>query len=63
MLPVPGNFTRAVVYILVAIFLYDLQSVIVKFLGERYPVQQLASFRNLFGLIPSLMVLYFQGLA
>ena len=61
MLPVPGNFTRAVVYILVAIFLYDLQSVIVKFLGERYPVQQLASFRNLFGLIPSLMVLYFSG--
>ena len=34
MLPVPGNFTRAVVYILVAIFLYDLQSVIVKFLGS-----------------------------
>ena len=59
--PSPGQFTRAVVYILVAIFLYDLQSVIVKFLGERYPVQQLASFRNLFGLIPSLMVLYFSG--
>jgi len=58
MLPAPSNFVRAVIYILIAIFLFDLQGVIIKYLGDRYPVQQLSSFRNVFGLIPSLMVLY-----
>ena len=57
MLPNSNHFTRAVMYILLAILLFDLQGVIIKFLGERYPVQQLASFRNIFGLIPSLLVL------
>lgn len=50
-------FARAVAYILIAIFLFDLQGVIIKFLGDRYPVQQLATLRNIFGLIPSLLVL------
>lgn len=58
MLPAPSHFLRAVVYILLAILLFDLQGVIIKYLGERYPVQQLASFRNVFGLIPSLLVLW-----
>ncbi len=58
MLPVPGHFLRAVVFILLAILLFDLQGVIIKFLGDRYPVQQLASLRNVFGLIPSLLVLW-----
>jgi drug/metabolite transporter (DMT)-like permease len=57
MLPAPSHFLRAVFYLLLAILLFDLQGVIIKHLGERYPVQQLASFRNLFGLIPSLLVL------
>ncbi len=57
MLPAPRQFLRAVVYVLFAILLFDLQGVIIKYLGDRYPVQQLASFRNLFGLIPSLLVL------
>ena len=57
MLPGSNHFVRAVVYILLAILLFDLQGVIIKFLGDRYPVQQLASFRNVFGLIPSLLVL------
>jgi drug/metabolite transporter (DMT)-like permease len=51
------HFARAVAYVLLAILLFDIQGVIVKFLGERYPVQQLAGFRNVFGLIPSLIVL------
>lgn len=42
---------------LAAILLFDLQGVIIKYLGDRYPVQQLAAFRNLFGLIPSILVL------
>ncbi len=53
----PNQFRRAVFYVLLAIFLFDLQGVIIKFMGERYPVQQLASFRNIFGLLPSLLVL------
>lgn len=57
MRPAPGNFLRAVIYVLLAILLFDLQGVIIKFLGDRYQVQQLASFRNVFGLIPSLLVL------
>jgi drug/metabolite transporter (DMT)-like permease len=58
MLPSSNHFVRAVVYILLAILLFDLQGVIIKFLGDRYPVQQLASFRNIFGLVPSLLVLF-----
>ena len=51
------HFARAVAYVLLAILLFDFQGVIIKILGERYPVQQLAGFRNVFGLIPSLIVL------
>ena len=56
--PSSNHFVRAVTYILLAILLFDLQAVIIKFLGERYPVQQLATFRNIFGLIPSMLVLF-----
>ncbi len=58
MLPGSDHFARAVFYILIAIFLFDIQSVIIKFLGDRYPVQEIASFRNIFGLIPSMLVLF-----
>ncbi|MFT5657070.1 MAG: drug/metabolite transporter (DMT)-like permease [Gammaproteobacteria bacterium] len=51
------NFTKAVFFILLAILLFDTQAAIIKHLGDRYPVQQLASFRNIFGLLPSLLVL------
>jgi drug/metabolite transporter (DMT)-like permease len=51
------QFARAVAYVLLAILLFDFQGVIIKFLGDRYPVQQLAGFRNVFGLIPSILVL------
>jgi drug/metabolite transporter (DMT)-like permease len=54
-------FLRAVIYILLAILLFDLQGVIIKLLGDRYPVQQLATFRNIFGLLPSILVLYFSA--
>lgn len=51
------NFAKAVLFILLAILLFDIQAAIIKHLGDRYPVQQLASFRNIFGLLPSLLVL------
>lgn len=52
-----SNFTKAVFLILLAIFLFDVQAAIIKHMGDRYAVQQLASFRNIFGLIPSMLIL------
>ena len=52
-------FLRAVVVILLAILLFDFQGAFVKILGDRYSIPQIATFRNLFGLIPSLLILYF----
>lgn len=51
-------FLKAVFYILLAILLFDIQGAIIKHLGDAYPVQQLAVFRNIFGLMPSLVVLF-----
>ncbi len=45
-------------FILLAIFLFDVQGAIIKHMGDRFPVAQLATFRNIFGLIPSLLVLF-----
>lgn len=61
----PGSTTKnsspfllAVATIILAIFLFDVQGTLIKFMGERYPVVQIALFRNLFGILPSLLVLY-----
>ncbi len=53
-----SSFGKAVFLIILAIFLFDVQGAIIKYLGDRYPVQQLAMYRNLFGLLPSFLVLY-----
>ena len=53
-----SNFSKAVFLIILAIFLFDVQGAIIKHMGDRYPVQQLAMYRNLFGLLPSILVLY-----
>ncbi len=50
-------FAKAVFIILVAIFLFSVMSAIIKHLGGRYPAQQLSAFRNLFGLIPAILLL------
>lgn len=52
-----SSFAKAVFFILLAILLFDIQGAIIKHMGDRYPVQQLATFRNIFGLIPSFLVL------
>ena len=49
----------AIARLLAAIVFFDLMGAIIKHLGEIYPVQQLSMLRNLFGLVPSLMLLYF----
>jgi len=41
-----SNFSKAVFLILLAIFLFDVQGAIIKHMGDRYPVPQLASFRD-----------------
>ncbi len=51
------DFAKAVAFILLALLLFDTQAAIIKHLGDRYPVQQLATFRNIFGLLPSILVL------
>lgn len=55
--PASSPFLRAVVTILAAIFLFDVMGAIIKHLGGRYSTQQLSMLRNLFGLVPSLIVL------
>ncbi len=56
-MPKTSSFTKAVFFILLAILLFDIQGAIIKHMGDRYSVQQLATFRNIFGLIPSFVVL------
>jgi drug/metabolite transporter (DMT)-like permease len=54
----PGGFARAVGYITLAILLFDIQGAIIKLLGDRYAVPQIATMRNIFGLIPALLLVY-----
>lgn len=53
-----GPFLTAVLLLLVAILLFDVMGAIIKHLSHRYPAQELSVFRNLFGLAPSLAVLF-----
>ena len=46
-----------VIYILIGIFLLDLMAVMIRMLSDSYPLMQLAAFRNLFGLVPSMILL------
>ncbi|MBX2870112.1 MAG: DMT family transporter [Acidiferrobacterales bacterium] len=56
-----SSFTRAVAFILLAIFLFDVQGAIIKHLGDRYPIPLIATYRNIFGLIPSFCLLFFSS--
>jgi drug/metabolite transporter (DMT)-like permease len=55
----PGAFVQATILLLIAIFMLDVMGAIVRHLGQWYPAQELSVFRNLFGLLPSLLVLYY----
>lgn len=46
------------IIILVAIVLFDIQGAMIKHMGARYSIEQVAFFRNLFGILPNLLVLY-----
>ncbi len=54
-----SSFSRAVAFIILAIFLFDVQGAIIKHLGDRYPIPLIATYRNIFGLIPSFCLLFF----
>ncbi|MGF1500971.1 MAG: DMT family transporter [Paracoccaceae bacterium] len=52
-MPVPA----AIALSLTGVFLLDVMAVIVKLLSDRFPAWELATFRNLFGLIPCVILL------
>ncbi len=52
-----GAVLRAVMAIMAGIFLLDLMAVLIRMLSATYPASELAVFRNLFGLVPSALVL------
>lgn len=53
----PGSLILAVATSLTGLFLLDSMGAIIKYLGATYPPQQLSFLRNLFGLLPSLILL------
>ena len=54
----PASFFLAAGIVLVAILLFDIMGAIIKHLGERYPAPQMSVYRNLFGLLPTLLILW-----
>ncbi|MEQ8665132.1 MAG: DMT family transporter [Rhodospirillales bacterium] len=56
-----ATLVRGVSLALLAFFLFDSMGAIVKYLGADYPAQQMSMYRNLFGLIPSMLVLAFSA--
>ena len=49
----------AIVLSLVALTLFDAMGLIIKHLSDGYSAAELSAWRNLFGLIPSIIVLWF----
>ena len=45
--------------LLLAVVFFDLMGAVIKYLGDVYPPQQLSFLRNIFGLVPSLLLLAF----
>lgn len=61
-MPIPVSpFIRGVFFILLAMFLFDVMGAIVKHMGSDYPAQQLSMFRNVFGLVPSILILFWSA--
>jgi len=55
------SFFKAVCIIILAIFLFDVQGALIKYMGGSYPVEQIAFYRNLFGILPNVLVLAFSA--
>lgn len=54
-------FYTSIVAIILAIFLFDVQGVIIKFAGQDYAVSQIALLRNLLGIVPTWIALRLSG--
>ena len=54
-----NNLFIAVILSLSGLFLLDCMGIAIKYLRDDYPAAQLSVFRNLFGMIPCFIVLYF----
>lgn len=52
-----GTLVRGISFALIAFMLFDTMGAIIKYLGDGYPVEQMAMYRNAFGMIPSALVL------
>ncbi len=52
------RFGLAVFFMILAVFLFDVQGAIIKHMGNSYPIQQIAVIRNVFGLVPSIILLF-----
>lgn len=48
---------RAILMVMIGIFLLDLMAVFIRMLSDRYPASELAAFRNFFGILPSALIL------
>lgn len=55
------TFSKAVLIVILAIFLFDVQGALIKHMAGRYPVEQISVYRNLFGIIPNFLVLLFSS--
>jgi len=53
----PERLGLAIFLVILAVFMFDTQGAIIKYMGNDYPIQQIAVIRNFFGLIPSIMLL------
>ena len=57
----PNQLVTAIGVILLGVLAFDMMGVLVRLLGGTYPIFQIAALRNLFGLIPALVLLWQPG--
>jgi len=53
----PSPLIKAIIILFVGIAAFDVMSVLVRMLGGSYPILQISILRNIFGIIPALMLL------
>lgn len=54
----PTPFILPIAIVLLGILLLDIMAVFIRILAETYPPQELAVFRNIFGMVPSIILLF-----
>ena len=57
----PKKASTGIIFMLVAIFIYSLTNVVVKYVAPHYPIMEIVFFRNLFTLIPALFMVIRHG--